>query len=113
MTQSRTLPWAHILATAGTLILLPTLASFWALPSRGDQVALVGESTLVPRLACVSSTSRPVQIVNILIATISSDDFKSTKMSSSIESDRGSVINALNAFEQQGDLVSAHPPRNL
>jgi transcription factor SFP1 len=33
-----------------------------------------------------------------------SDDFKSTKMSSSIESDRGSVINALNAFEQQGDL---------
>lgn len=33
-----------------------------------------------------------------------SDDFKSFKMSSSIESDRGSVINALNAFEQQGDL---------
>ena len=38
----------------------------------------------------------------------SPNDFKFGKMSSSIESDRGSIVNALGAFERQDELVSMH-----
>lgn len=36
----------------------------------------------------------------------SPNDFKFGKMSSSIESDRGSIVNALGAFERHDELVS-------
>lgn len=36
----------------------------------------------------------------------SPNDFRFSKMSSSIESDRGSLLNALNVFDRQDELVS-------
>ncbi len=42
----------------------------------------------------------------IASAFFSPNDFRFGKMSSSIESDRGSLLNALNVFERQDELVS-------
>ncbi|KAI0641749.1 hypothetical protein C8Q79DRAFT_290898 [Trametes meyenii] len=44
-----------------------------------------------------------------LLGPLDPNDFKFGKMSSSIESDRGSIVNALHVFDRQDELVSALP----
>jgi transcription factor SFP1 len=42
----------------------------------------------------------------VLTCSCSPNEFKCAKLSSSIDSDRGSILNALGAFDKEDELVS-------
>ena len=66
----------------------------------------VAAVTHVPlRLAPDQCPTTLITVQALTCCVCSPNEFKSGKMSSSIESDRGSIMNALGVFERQDELV--------
>lgn len=79
----------------------------WRAGSFGSRFYHPGNSPgqLLGPLECVSASFIPL-FASCLTPSPSPTDFRAGKLSSSLESDRGSLINALSAMEREEEFVS-------